>query len=63
MQPEVPDIRVRTVSVTDDELIVVFMDGRAISLPLAWFPRLLNGATDALGTGRSKSWHPLARSG
>jgi Protein of unknown function (DUF2442) len=38
------DIRVRTVSVTQDELIVGLMDGRTISVPLAWYPRLA-GAT------------------
>ena len=37
---ETPDIRVRSVSVTDDELSVGLMDGRSISVPLAWFPRL-----------------------
>lgn len=36
------DIRVRTVSVTDDELSVGLMDGRNISVPLAWSPRLAN---------------------
>ena len=30
------------VSVTDDELRVVLADGRALSVPLAWFPRLLH---------------------
>jgi hypothetical protein len=29
---------------TDDELIVTLVDGRRVSAPLAWFPRLL-GAT------------------
>ena len=32
------------VSVTDDALQVVLADGRELSVPLAWFPRLL-GAT------------------
>ncbi len=32
------------VSCTDDTLSVVLSDGRTISVPLAWFPRLL-GAT------------------
>ncbi|MBI5840895.1 MAG: DUF2442 domain-containing protein [Chloroflexi bacterium] len=29
------------VSVTDDELIVNLADGRQISVPLAWYPRLM----------------------
>ena len=38
------DERVATVAVTDDSLSVTLMDGRTISVPLAWYPRLL-GAT------------------
>jgi uncharacterized protein DUF2442 len=34
------------VSVTDERLIVTLADGRELSAPLAWFPRLLE-ATDA----------------
>ena len=30
------------VSVTDDVLRVVLADGREVSVPLAWFPRLLD---------------------
>jgi len=29
------------VQCTDDELIVTLVDGRRVSTPLAWFPRLL----------------------
>jgi hypothetical protein len=29
------------VACTDDELIVTLVDGRRVSAPLAWFPRLL----------------------
>jgi hypothetical protein len=36
------DIRVRDVSVSDDELTVALMDGRTLSVPLAWYPRLAN---------------------
>jgi hypothetical protein len=31
------------VSVTDDALTVDLSDGRIISVPLAWFPRLMHG--------------------
>jgi hypothetical protein len=41
VQIEVVDTRVRTVSVDDKRLTVELMDGRAISAPLAWYPRLL----------------------
>lgn len=32
---------VRDVRFTDDDLIVDLVDGRSISVPLAWYPRLL----------------------
>jgi hypothetical protein len=35
------DERVAGVSSTDEELSVRLMDGRTISVPLAWYPRLL----------------------
>ena len=33
----------RSVSVTDDALIADLADGRTITVPLAWFPRLAHG--------------------
>ena len=36
------DERVASVSFTDDSLSVALMDGRSISVPLAWYPRLLS---------------------
>ena len=35
-----PNIRARDVRVTEDALIVVLVDGRTISAPLEWYPRL-----------------------
>ncbi len=37
------DLRIRDVTLTDDELSVALMDGRTITVPLAWYPRLLAG--------------------
>jgi hypothetical protein len=34
------EARVRTVRVTNDELRVDLVDGRSVSVPLAWYPRL-----------------------
>jgi hypothetical protein len=34
------DIRVRDVTLSEDELTVALMDGRTITVPLAWYPRL-----------------------
>lgn len=50
---------------TDDELVVALSDGRTLSVPLAWFPRLL-GATSAeraewrlIGSGEGIRWGAL----
>jgi hypothetical protein len=34
------DIRVRSITISKDELSVALMDGRTITAPLAWYPRL-----------------------
>jgi hypothetical protein len=41
-----PDERIAHVSVSDDELTVRLMDGRTISVPLAWYPRLLHASAE-----------------
>ena len=38
------DERVKNVEITDDAISVSLMDGRVISAPLVWFPRLLNAS-------------------
>lgn len=38
------DERVAGVEVTEDTLTVALMDGRSISVPLAWYPRLFNAS-------------------
>ena len=35
------------VQVTDDELVVSLSDGRRVSAPLVWFPRLLHASPEA----------------
>lgn len=47
------DERVAEVACTDDALVVSLMDGRIISVPLAWYPRLLNATAEQ----RAK-WQP-----
>lgn len=39
------EARAAQVAVRDDRLIVALTDGREISAPLTWFPRLLNATT------------------
>jgi Protein of unknown function (DUF2442) len=54
--------RAREVSVSDDELTVLLADGRKISVPLAWFPRLLHATAEQrrnfelLGGGEGIHW-------
>ncbi len=48
--------RVVDVSVTGDSIHVFLADGREVSVPLEWFPRLRN-ATDA----QRKKWRLIGR--
>jgi hypothetical protein len=54
--------RAREVSLSEDELTVLLADGRKISVPLAWFPRLLHATADQrrnfelLGEGEGIHW-------
>jgi hypothetical protein len=53
------------VRVTDDELIVSLVDGRTITVPLAWFPRLLHATVEQrsrlelLGDGEGIHWEEI----
>ena len=41
-----PGERVKDVHVSDDTLTVDLLDGRSITVPLAWFPRLLHATLE-----------------
>ena len=55
----------QSVNVTDDALIVDLSDGRTVSVPLAWFPRLLHGTSEErnkwrlIGEGEGIHWPDL----
>jgi len=55
----------QAVKVTGEELIVELGDGRTISAPLAWLPRLLNGSPKErdnwrlIGDGEGIHWPDL----
>jgi hypothetical protein len=57
-----PRARARRVKVTDDELCVELTDGRRLSVPLLWFPRLASASPEArarfefLGDGEGVHW-------
>ena len=53
------------VAITDDSLTVELSDGRTISVPLAWYPRLQHGTVEErghrrpIGQGRGLHWPDL----
>ena len=53
------------VHATDDRLVVELEDGRSISLPLSWYPRLLHGTPEErnnyqlIGGGSGIHWPEL----
>ena len=58
-------VSAKNVQVTNDALIVDLSDGRTLSIPLAWFPRLLNGTLEErnkwrlIGEGEGIHWPEL----
>src|ERR671916_2918486 len=56
------DERILEVSATDDELVVAFVDGRTLSVPLVWYPRLFHASTEQrsnwrlIGDGDGVHW-------
>ena len=42
------DARAKEISFSEDEFTVTLADGRRLSVPLAWFPRLLHATRDQL---------------
>ena len=59
----VPDAM--TIQVTDDALIAELSDGRTISVPLCWYPRLVHGTPEErdnwelIGAGEGVHWPDL----
>lgn len=43
-QPAPPDVQAIAVTFTKDQLRVALADGRELSVPLAWFPRLVEAS-------------------
>ena len=41
---EVPTVAAQQVQATGDELTIALTDGRRVSVPLAWYPRLLHSS-------------------
>lgn len=57
-----PDPRAQHVRIEDEELVVELADGRSVSVPIAWFPRLLHATPqqrqhwELLGDGEGIHW-------
>jgi hypothetical protein len=62
---EIEAVAVQQVDVTEDDLIVDLSDGRTVSVPLAWYPRLLYGTPEErenwrlIGGGDGIHWPAL----
>ncbi len=58
-------VSAQNVQVTDEALIMDLSDGRTVSVPLAWFPRLLHGSPAErnkwrlIGDGEGIHWPDL----
>lgn len=62
---ELKDVPARSVSVSDEALAVDLADGRTITVPIAWFPRLAHGTAAEranwrlIGGGQGVHWPDL----
>ncbi len=62
---EIRTVSVQNVTVTEDTLCVDLNDGRTVSVPLAWYPRLLHGTPKErnnwrlIGGGEGIHWPDL----
>ena len=62
---DIQDLSAREVEVKEDTLVVSLTDGRVISVPLAWFPRLWYGTPaeraqfEIIGDGNYIHWPVL----
>lgn len=62
---DIQDLRAQEVEVNEDMLIVSLADGRVISVPLVWFPRLWYGTPkeranfEIIGDGNYIHWPEL----
>jgi hypothetical protein len=65
MSTSTVDVQAKSVAITEDALIVCLVDGRTITVPLEWFPRLVHGTTAErknwrlIGKGEGLHWPDL----
>jgi hypothetical protein len=56
LRTEIQAVAIQNVRVTDDALTVELSDGRIVSVPLAWYPRLLHGTPQ-----ERQNWQPIGK--
>jgi hypothetical protein len=65
LQSDITEARAQKVTVTADTLVVDLVDGRSISVPVAWYPRLAHGTLAErahwrfIGEGEGIHWPDL----
>ena len=65
IERELQTVKILSLIVTEDTLTADLMDGRTISVPLAWYPRLMHGTPDEranwrlIGGGHGIHWPAL----
>ncbi|HEX9697972.1 MAG TPA: DUF2442 domain-containing protein [Acidobacteriota bacterium] len=59
------DVLAQEVQVTNEALVVELVDGRTVSVPVSWYPRLLHGSIEErndwrlIGRGEGVHWPQL----
>jgi hypothetical protein len=62
MNTSAAEVRIQEVRTSDDELLVAFVDGRTLSVPLVWYPRLFRASPEQrsewrlIGDGDGVHW-------
>ena len=52
LQSDLAEARAQRVSVTEDTLTVELVDGRTVTVPVTWYPRLAHGSLAERGNWR-----------
>ena len=61
----IPIVPIKNVNITDESLTVDLADGRTITVPIAWYPRLSHGKVEErnnwrlIGNGEGIHWPDL----
>jgi Protein of unknown function (DUF2442) len=65
LKTKIQTAKAQHIAVTEDSLTVDLVDGRTISVPIAWYPRLLHGTLEErnnwrlIGEGEGIHWPDL----